>query len=274
MFRERTVKIAAYTIVTFGALIVIFPFFWVFLTALKTPAEINVWPPHLFPKKPTLENFIHIILEENFLRYTWNSMVVSLGSMGSVLLTSSLAGFIFAKYNFRLKRFLFTLILTTAIIPLQAYMIPVFIMVFRAKMMNTYQGLIFPLMIMSFGVFFMRQTMMAIPDELLESARLDGANEFWMWLHVILPLSKSAMMALGIFAFTEAWAKFIWQLLVITRKSMYTTELGLAVYQRKFFIEYGPVCAGAVVTIAPMLILFLLLRKRIVKGVILTGMKT
>lgn len=273
MFQEKSVKITAYIIVTTVALLVVFPFLWVLMTALKTSAEINVWPPHFFPEHPTFENFARILIKENFLRYILNSTIVSLGSMVSILFTSSLAGFIFAKYNFPLKGFLFTLILATAIIPLQVYMIPLFIMVQKAKMMNTYPGLIFPTMIMTFGVFFMRQTITAIPNELLESARIDGASEFWIWWRIVLSLSKSAMMALGIFAFSEAWGRFIWQLVVVTTKEMYTTELGLAVYQRQFFTEYGPVCAGAIVTIVPMIIVFFLLRKRILKGVALSGMK-
>lgn len=273
MFRERWVKIVAYLVSTFFALLVIIPFLWVLTTALKTPAEISVWPPRFLPSQITWENFSKILVEENFLRYMLNSLIVSLGSMGSILITSSLAGFIFAKYKFPLKRFLFTLILATAIIPLQVYMIPIFIMVFKVKMMNTYTAMIFPLTIMTFGVFFMRQNIMAIPDELLDSARIDGASEFWIYVRVVLSLSKSALMALGIFAFSEAWTKFIWPLVVVTTKEMYTTELGLAVYQRQFYIEYGAISAGAVITIIPMVVVFFFLRRNILQGVTTSGMK-
>lgn len=253
---------------------VIVPFLWVLMTALKTPAEIGVWPPRFLPSRVTLENFIHILLKENFLRYMWNSLVVSLGSMGFILITSSLAGFIFAKYKFPLKRFLFILILATATIPIQVYMIPIFIMVYKARMMNTYLAMIYPMTIMTFGVFFLRQNIKAIPDDLLDAARIDGANELWIYIRIVLSLSKSALMALGIFAFSEAWANFIWPLVVVTAKDMYTTELGLAVYQRQFYIEYGPISAGAVITIIPMIIVFFLLRRNILQGVTTTGMKT
>lgn len=273
MFREKWVKIVAYVVTTFFAILVIIPFLWVLMTALKAPAEISVWPPRFLPKQITLENFQHILVKENFARYMLNSLIVALGSMVCILLTSSLAGFIFAKYKFPLKRLLFTLILLTAIIPLQVYMIPIFIMVFKAKMMNTYAAMIFPMTIMTFGVFFLRQNIMAIPEELLDSARIDGASEFWIYVRIVLSLSKSALMALGIFAFSEAWANFIWPLVVVTTKERYTTELGLAVYQRQFYIEYGAISAGAVITIIPMVVVFFFLRRNILQGVATSGMK-
>lgn len=273
MFRERWVQLAAYAVCTVFAVMVIIPFLWVLTTALKTPADISVWPPKFLPERITLENFSQILVKEDFLRYMLNSLIVSLGSMVSILLTSSLAGFIFAKYKFPYKGLLFTLILATAIIPLQVYMIPLFIMVFKAKMMNTYLAMIFPMSIMTFGVFFMRQNIMAIPDDLIDSARIDGANEFWIYVRIVLSLSKSAMMALGIFAFSEAWANFIWPLVVVTTKDKYTTELGLAVYQRQFYIEYGAISAGAVITIIPMVIVFFFLRRNILQGVATSGMK-
>jgi multiple sugar transport system permease protein len=274
MFKEKWVKVTAYIVATAFAILVIVPFLWVLTTALKTPAEISVWPPRFLPSRLTLENFSQILLKEDFVRYMFNSLVVSLGSMFCILLTSSLAGFIFAKYKFPLKSFLFTLILFTAIIPIQVYMIPIFIMVFKAKMMNTFFAMIFPMTIMTFGVFFLRQNIMSIPDSLIEAARIDGANELWIYFRIVLSLSKSALMALGIFAFSEAWANFIWPLVVVTTKSMYTTELGLAVYQRQFYIEYGAISAGAVITIIPMIVVFIILRRNILQGVTTTGMKT
>ena len=273
MFREKPVIVSAYIVCTLLAIVVLFPFAWVLMTALKPAAEISIWPPVFFPKTPTLIHFHKIIFEEQFLRYIFNSLVISVGSMAFILFTSSLAGFVFAKYKFPLQGVLFTLILATAIIPLEVYMIPLYLMVFQVKMLNTFPALIFPLMIMTFGVFFMRQVIISIPDELLEAARIDGASEFWIYLRVVLYLSKSALMALGVFAFSEAWANFIWPLVIVSSKDMYTTELGLATYQRQFFIEYGPISAGAVITIVPMIIVFFLLRRHIMQGIATSGLK-
>ena len=273
MFKERWIIILAYVVCTAMALLAVTPFFWVLMTALKPDPEINAWPPHVFPLAPTLEHFRRILAEENFLRYIFNSLIIAIASMTAILFTSSLAGFIFAKYRFPGRSVLFAIILATAIIPLEVYIIPLYLMVFGVKLMNSYFALVFPFVIMTFGVFFMRQVIMAIPDELLEAARVDGANEFWIYLRVVLALSKSGLMALGVFAFSEAWANFIWPLVVVTSKDMYTTELGLATYQRQFFIEYGPISAGAVISILPMLLVFALLRRHIMKGIATSGLR-
>jgi multiple sugar transport system permease protein len=273
MFKERWVVVVAYVVCTVMALAAVIPFFWVLMTALKPNPEINAWPPHVFPIEPTLEHFRRILTEEKFLRYILNSLIISLTSMAAILFTSSLAGFIFAKYKFPGRGILFAIILATAIIPLEVYIIPLYLMVLGVRMMDTYLSLVFPFIIMTFGVFFMRQVIMSIPDDLLEAARMDGASEFWIYLRVVLALSKSGLMALGVFAFSEAWAHFIWPLVVVTTKDMYTTELGLATYQRQFFIEYGPIAAGAVISIVPMLIVFALLRRHIMKGIATTGVK-
>lgn len=273
MFREKPIVVTAYIVVTVFALLAVMPFVWVLMTALKPDPEINAFPPRFLPQQPTLQHFHRILAEENFLRYVFNSLVIALSSMTAILFTSSLAGFIFAKYKFPMKGALFAIILATAIIPLEVYIIPLYLLVFGARMMNSYLSLIFPFVIMTFGVFFMRQVIMSIPDELLEAARVDGASEFWIYIRIVLSLSKSGLMALGVFAFSEAWANFIWPLVVVTSKDMYTTELGLATYQRQFFIEYGPISAGAVISILPMLIVFVLLRRHIMSGIATSGLR-
>jgi len=273
MFKERSIRITAWVACTVLALFTVLPFIWILATAFKTAAEINLWPPTFLPRAATMENFHQLLHETPFLRYILNSLLIAVGSTASIMLTSSLAGFVFAKYRFPLRGPLFMVILASAIIPLEAYMVPLYIMVFKVHMLNTYAALIFPLMIMTFGVFFMRQVIMSIPDDLLEAARIDGASELWIYLRIILYLSNSGLMAIGVFAFTQAWANFIWPLVVVSSGDMYTTELGLAEYQRAFFTEYGPIAAGAVISIVPMLIVFALLRRHIMQGIATSGMK-
>lgn len=273
MFKERSVRITAWMACSILALFTVLPCIWILATAFKTAAEINLWPPTFLPHAPTLVNFHDLLHETPFLRYIFNSLVIATGSTLSIMATSSLAGFVFARYRFPLRGPLFMMILASAIIPLEAYMVPLYIMVFKVHMLNTFTALIFPLMIMSFGVFFMRQVIMSIPDDLLEAARIDGASEWWIYLRIILYLSNSGLMAIGVFAFTQAWANFIWPLVVVSSGDMYTTELGLAEYQRAFFTEYGPIAAGAVISIIPMLIVFALLRRHIMQGIATSGMK-
>ncbi len=273
MFKERSIRISAWIACSSLALFTVVPFAWIVATSFKTAAEINLWPPTFLPGAPTLENFQEILYHTAFPRYIFNTMLISVGSTASIMLTSSLAGFVFAKYKFPLRGALFMLVLASATIPLEAYMIPLYIMVFKLHMLNTYAALIFPLTIMTFGVFFMRQVIMSIPDELMEAARIDGASEIWIYLRIILYLSKSGIMAIGVFAFSQAWANFMWPLVVVSSEDMYTTELGLAVYQRAFFTEYGPIAAGAVISIVPMLVVFALLRRHIMQGIATSGLK-
>lgn len=273
MFKERPVRIAAWIACTLLALFTVVPVVWIVATAFKTPAEINAWPPTFLPSEPTMANFDEILYHTSFPRYIFNTILVSAASTISIMVTSSIAGFVFAKYRFPFRGALFMLLLASATIPLEAYMIPLYIMVYKMNLLNTFAAMIFPLTIMTFGVFFMRQVIMGIPDEMLEAARIDGASELWIYLRIILYLSKSGLMAIGVFAFTQAWANFMWPLVVVSTGDMYTTELGLAVYQRAFYTEYGPIAAGAAISIVPMLIVFALLRRHIMAGIATSGMK-
>ncbi len=191
-----------------------------------------------------------------------------------IILTSTFAGFIFGKYNFPGKNVLFVIVLATAMVPFETYLIPLYIVIKDLKQINTYPGMIAPYLIMSFGIFLMRQNISAsIPDELLDAGRIDGASEWRLFRQIVVPLSKSAIGALGIFAFMQAWMAFIWPLIVATERNMYTMEVGLSVFQQRFTIEMGGITAGSTVSILPVLIIFLLLRRQIVQGITLTGMK-
>jgi len=274
MFKSNSSTLWIHLILSVGAIFILFPFVWILLTSLKGPEEIIQYPPVILPKTVTLENFKSVLTIEQFPRFIFNSLVISLASMISVLVTSILGGYAFAKYKFPLKKILFTLILATAIVPFEAYMVSVYLTISKLGLFNSYLGIIFPILIMSFGVFFIRQITSSIPDELLDAARIDGASEFWILLRVVIPLCTSALMALGIFAFSEAWAFFIWPLLVVNSKEMFTIELGLSMFHKKFYIDHGPIAAGAMISIVPMLVVFFLLRRHIIRGVTLSGMKT
>ena len=209
-----------------------------------------------------------------FHRFFLNSLVVSLLSTISIVFTSALAGFVFSKYRFPLRNLLFLLVLATAMVPLEVYILPLYVQMVRLKWLNSFQGLVAPYLIMSFGIFFMRQNIgHSIPNELIDAARIDGASEWRIFRTVILPLSASAMSALAIFAFMQAWAAFIWPLLVVKQQEMYTMELGLGLFQNRFTIEFGLISAGSVVSFIPVVVVFLLFRRNIVRGITLTGLK-
>ncbi len=256
-----------------AAALMLLPFVWMFTTSLTPSAEIltpslRLWPPH-----PTLQHYREVVRAAPWLRYFWNTLVVSVASALAILFTSSLAGFVFAKYRFPARNLLFIIILGTAMIPFESYMIPFYLQIKALGWINTYQGIAAPLLIMSFGIFFMRQSIMTIPDELLDAARIDGATEFYIYRRVILPLSKPALGALAILAVQNAWAFFIWPMIVTSDRSLFTMELGLAMFQRAYTVDYGRITAGSVITVLPVLVAFLILRRSIIRGVTLAGMK-
>ena len=255
------------------AFLIVFPIAWMVLTSLKPSAETILWPPKMLPQVPTLQNYYEVFVRWPFLRFFLNSLLVSGVSTVMILLTSSSAGYAFAKIKSRWLNVIFFVFIATIIVPFESYMIPVYLLVNRLGWLNSYPGLILPFVIMAFGVFFMRQTIQAIPDELIQAARIDGCSEFAILWRMILPLSVGPLSALAIYAFLNVWGFFTWPLIITTTQDMYTTEIGLALFQSQFFIEYGLVAAGATVTALPLLLVFFIFQRRIITAVTLTGLK-
>jgi len=270
----RVFTALCHAVLALGAIFMILPMLWMLSTSFKPPTEVSLWPPHLLPQAPTLANYTGIFEVAPFGRFFLNSAGLSLAATLSVGITSLVAGAVFAKYLFPGRTLLFMLILTTAIVPFESYMIPLYIQLIPIKWINTYQGILLPYLIMSFGVFLLRQHISsAIPSDLLEAARMDGASEWWILVRVIAPLSASALGALGIFAFIQAWAAFIWPLLIANNQLLFNMEVGLTAFQFRFSTDYGKLMAGSVLSVLPMLVVFVILRRRIIESVALTGLK-
>ena len=263
-----------HAVLMLGAIFMILPMVWMLATSFKPATEIAIWPPRLLPLAPTLANYTGIFEVAPFGRFFLNSAGLSIVATLSVALTSLVAGAVFAKYRFPGRAFLFGLIIATAIVPFESYMIPLYIQLIAIGWINTYQGIVLPTLFMSFGIFLMRQHVAsAIPTDYLEAARIDGASEWWILLRIIAPLSVPALSAIGIFAFIQAWAAFIWPLLVANDQLLFNMEVGLTAFQFKFSSDYGKLMAGSVISVLPMLAIFLLLRRRIIESVALTGLK-
>jgi multiple sugar transport system permease protein len=261
-------------ILVVGAILMVMPFAWMLSTALKSPAEILQWPPSFIPENPSLANFFFVFENAPFARWLLNSLILAVSSTVAILLTSALAGYVLAKFTFPGRGALFVVILATAIVPFEVYMIPLYLTSRDLGLINTMPGVILPFVVMSFGIFFVRQNVLAsIPDELIEAGRIDGASESWIFLHVVVPLLGGPLSALGIFAFMQAWNQFVWPLLVANSKMLYTAEVGLALFQTGYTVDFGAVSAGSVISVLPILIVFLALRRRIIDGVALSGLK-
>jgi len=256
-----------------SSFIMVAPFIWVFLTSFKPSADIVTETPRLLPAVWTLQNYLELPKVAPFVRFFLNSIIVSGVSTVLVALGSAACGYVFAKYRFRGRDFLFFLVISTILIPLQTYIVPLYLLTWKLGWINSYSGLIFPLIIMSSGIFFLRQNIMSIPDELIDAARVDGASEWRVFLSVILPLSVSPIAAISIVNWVYTWSLFIWPLIVANSTEMFTMELGLMYFQREYAVDYGGIMAACVITLLPVLVVFLIFRTRIIEGVAFTGMK-
>ena len=272
--RDRLGLALAHAVLMFGGLVMVMPMLWMLATSFKPPTEVSLWPPVFLPQHPSFENYTGAFQAAPFGRFFLNSVLIATVSTASIALTSLVAGTVFAKYRFPGRSILFGLVLATAIVPFEAYMIPLYLQLVGLEWINTYQGIILPYLFMAFGIFLMRQHVSsAIPTDLLEAARMDGAGEWWILRRVVAPLSGNALAAVGIFAFIQGWGIFIWPLLVANDQLMFNMELGLTAFQFLFTSDIGKLMAGSVVSVVPMLIIFLLLRRRIIESVALSGIK-
>lgn len=254
--------------------ILLLPLVLLIANGFKTPEEILRWPPTIFPTDPTLDNFRKVFTETPLLRWIFNSLSFSILSMIAIVITSTLAGYIIAKFPFRTVNVIFALFLTTAIIPFEVYMIPLYFQVKALGALNSIGGLLIGYLVMSFGIFLIRQNVIAaIPDELLEAARIDGANEFWIFWHIVVPLLKGPIAALAVLAFFQAWTTFAWPIIVLTRKTAFTVEVGLANFQSTYTIDLALLSAASAAVMVPSVFVFVLLRRSFVDGIAASGIK-
>jgi ABC-type glycerol-3-phosphate transport system permease component len=254
--------------------IMVLPLFWMVLTSFKPPTEVTAWPPRFLPQQWTLKNYAVAFQSAPLLRFLLNSLLVGIVCTLTILLTSAAAGYVFAKYTFPGKDFIFITILATVMIPIGTYIVPLYAQVSRWRLVNTYMGLFLPNLMASSGIFFMRQNIASIPDELIDAARIDGASEFYIFPRIIIPLSISALSALAIFMFMFIWTSFLWPLMIISSKRIMTMEVGLTVFESMFTVEFGSMMAASTIAVLPMLIAFAILRQRVVQSVATTGIRT
>ena len=250
------------------------PLILLIANGFKTPQEMLVWPPTLFPKDPTLQNFHKVFTETPLLQWMFNSFAFAILSTIAIVSTSALAGYIIGKFPFRSINIIFVLFLATAIIPFEVYMIPLYFQVKALGLLNSIGGLLVGYLVMSFGIFLIRQNVIAsIPDELLEAARIDGAGELWIFWYVVLPLLRGPLAALAVLAFFQAWTAFAWPIIVTTRKASFTIEVGLANFQSAYTIDLSLLSAASAAVMVPSVLAFVLLRRNFVEGIAARGMK-
>jgi multiple sugar transport system permease protein len=272
--RRRLIDLAIDAFLLVFSLAMWVPLVFLIANAFKTPEELLQWPPTVIPENPTLANFKGVLGETPLLRWILNSLLFAALSTVAILATSAIAGYILGKFPSRLLNVIFAVILATAIVPFEVYMIPLYFQVQELGLLNSVWGLLIGYLVMSFGIFLIRQNVIhAIPTELLEAARIDGAGEFWIFFRITLPLLRGPLGALGVLAFFQAWTAFAWPLIVATTRDSYTIEVGLALFQTGFTVDLGRLSAAAAIVLIPSLTVFVWLRRNFVQSIASTGLK-
>jgi len=271
--QDVMIKSVIYAFLFLGAISVMIPYIWMFVTSIKPVGEIQSYPPSLLVKHPTISPYQDLFQLIPILRYVWNSIYVSATVTIANIFLCSLAGYAFAKHRFWGRDKIFLILLGSLMIPWQVNMISGFVLMRKLGWLNSYNSLIIPAMAGVFGVFLCRQFIISIPDDLIDAAKIDGCSEFTIYRLVILPLIKPVLATLAIFTFLQQWNNFIWPLIVINSSSMRTLPLALSVLNGQFGTRFAMIMAGAVVATTPMLIVFLLFQKYFRKGITMTGLK-
>lgn len=255
------------------AIITFLPFLWMVSASFMPTGMANTYPPKLIPQKFDLSHYEILFSRLNLARYLLNSIIISLGATFFSLLLNSMGGYAFAKFRFSKKESLFKFLLSSMIIPGQVTMLPVFLILKNMGLINTYWAIIVPGMASIFGIFLIRQYALSIPDSMIEAAKMDGATEFQIYVKVILPLCKPILVTLGLFTFMGTWNDFLWPLIVMTDANMYTLPVALANLSSEHVQDTELLMAGSVITIVPVLIVFLALQKYYIKGIMMGSIK-
>lgn len=260
-----------YALLTCATALAIAPFAWMLITALKTSAEVNQWPPTLWPSAPTLDNFRAALATGNFPRLLFNSTAIALFAAVANVLLDSMAAFAFSRLQFPGKDALFGLVLATMMLPAVVTIIPLFLIVKSLPggaggWLNTYLGIAMPGAATAFGIFLFRQYFDTLPRELDEAAMMDGAGPWWIYWHIALPLARPAAVTVAVYTFVFQWNDFLWPLVAATDSDMYTVQVGLSYFTTEHGVNWPLLMAGAVLVTLPVLVLYAALQRHFVGG--------
>ncbi|WP_019637070.1 carbohydrate ABC transporter permease [Paenibacillus fonticola] len=273
MKQPTWVKLAAHLFLIAGSAVMLFPFIWTIATSLKDLSEVFTYPPRFVGERLKFENYSAMIERFPFFRFSFNSLKITVIVTIVQLITSSMAGYVFARLRFRFREGLFGLYLATLMIPPQVTMIPNFILMKFYGLMDTHAALILPMLVSAFGTFLLRQFFITIPDSLEEAAKIDGCTPFGIYWRIFVPLSKPAMATLGIFIIMGTWNDFINPLIFLNSMDKMTLTLGLANMQGMYSTDWPSLMAATGLSVLPIIIVFLFAQDLFVRGVTLSGLK-
>jgi len=249
------------------------PVIWIVFSSFKSLQEIYLSPPTFFPSEWITSNYREAISQFPFMRYLWNSVFVTATATALTLFINSMAAFALSKYYFPGRDIIFIFMLATLMVPVRVIMLPVYLMIARLGMANTLAGIIIPPSATPTGVFILRQYMLTIPDELIDAAKMDGAGHLQVYTKIILPLATPALAVLTVFSVMWRWNDFLWPLIVINRERLFTLQLALARFRGELVTDWNYVLSMTVLSIIPILFVFVFMQRYLVKGIASTGLK-
>ena len=255
-----------------GAVLTAFPFFWMLTTSVKPIGESYTYPPTVLPSTVTLTSYLSLFNDFDFGRYLANTIIVVLIGFAGMLLVA-MSGYAFAKFRFRGKDSLFMLVLSTMMVPIQVTMIPTYLILNSVKLTNTLVGIALPTLVSAFNIFLFRQFMSTIPDELLEAARLDGAGELRVLLSIVLPISRPMLAVGGVLTFISGWNSFLWPLIIANDQQNYTLSVGISLLNKQLTVNPPLQMAGASLMVIPIVIVFVIFQRYIVQGFTMSGLR-
>ena len=273
LFRSKFWRFVLYVVLIALAVLMLIPFAWMLSASLKLDKDVFIFPIQWIPENPRWRNYIDIWTKIPLSKFVLNTTKLTIIVTLLQLLTSSFAAYAFAKLDFKYKNLLFMAYISTIAMPWQVYMVPQFIMMRGMGMNDSHMAIICLQAFSAFGVFMMRQFYQGIPDELCEAARIDGMNEYRIYSKIMLPLSKPALSTLTIFTFVATWNDFLGPMIYLKTESKKTLQIGLRMFISQYSSEYGLIMAASVLSLIPVLIVFLSLQKYFVEGIAATGVK-
>ena len=271
--RRPAASLAVNAVLVAGAAATLTPILWMISASFMPTGEANSFPPPFFPSRPTVEHYLELFTRLALGRAFANSLIVATAVTLISLLFNAMAGYAFAKLRFSGRDRLFSTLLAAMLVPTPVAMLPLFLMLRAMRLVNTYAGVVLPAAATILGIFLIRQFARSIPDDLLDAARLDGAGELTIFRRIVLPLLRPVLTTLGIVTFLSTWNDFIWPLIVLTGESRYTLPVGLAILSGEHAQDTELMMAGSVLTVLPVLLLFLALQRSYIAGILIGGVK-
>ena len=271
--RRKVYTITLNVILLLLGIVTVYPFVWMLCSSFKVNKEIMALEQHLLPQVFTVENYINMNARFNFMRFFANSLLVTIVITLAVIYTSTICGFVLSKYKFKGREMLFGFVLCTMMIPWCVTIIPKYSMIQKFGWLDSYKALIIPAMFSGFGIFNMKQHIATLPDEILEAARIDGANEFYIFHRIIFPMAKNGISSIAIFQFLWAWEDYLWPYLIISTKEKQLLAVGLKMFSGQYSTDYGALFAATAISIIPVLLIYLIFQKQFIAGVASAAVK-